>query len=102
MIALADSMNVSIGALRNMAAEGKLTTDVIVNGLLSQGDKIGQEFAKTTATISQSLEIANNNITKFFGENATVKTGVKIFSDQSFLSVKTWTFSALRSRLLPA
>jgi tape measure domain-containing protein len=35
MIALADSMNVSIGALRNMAAEGKLTTDVIVNGLLS-------------------------------------------------------------------
>ena len=81
MIALADSMNVSIGALRNMAAEGKLTTDVIVNGLLSQGDKIGQEFAKTTATISQSLEIANNNITKFFGENATVNTGVKIFSD---------------------
>ncbi|HDV8455368.1 TPA: tape measure protein [Enterobacter asburiae] len=81
MIALADSLNVSIGALRNMAAEGKLTTDVIVNGLLSQGDKIGQEFAKTTATISQSLEIANNNITKFFGENATVKTGVKIFSD---------------------
>uniref|UniRef100_UPI0034DACDF5 tape measure protein n=1 Tax=Escherichia coli TaxID=562 RepID=UPI0034DACDF5 len=59
MIALADSMNVSIGALRNMAAEGKLTTEVIVNGLLSQGDKIGQEFAKTTATISQSLEIAN-------------------------------------------
>ncbi|MEP8949584.1 tape measure protein (plasmid) [Enterobacter asburiae] len=81
MIALADSMNVSIGELRNMAAEGKLTTDVIVNGLLSQGDKIGQEFAKTTATISQSLETANNNITKFFGENATVKTGVKIFSD---------------------
>ncbi|ELZ9356961.1 tape measure protein [Citrobacter freundii] len=81
IVALADSMGVGIGALRNMAAEGKLTTDVIVNGLLSQGDKIGQEFAKTTATISQSLEIANNNITKFFGENATVKTGVKIFSD---------------------
>lgn len=81
MIALADSMGVSIGELRNMAAQGKLTTDVIVNGLLSQGDKIGQEFAKTTGTISQSLEVANNNITKFFGENATVKTGVKIFSE---------------------
>ncbi|HHP1262970.1 TPA: tape measure protein [Enterobacter roggenkampii] len=81
MVALADSLGVGIGQLRAMAAEGKLTTDVVVNGLLSQGDKIGQEFAKTTATISQSLEIANNNITKFFGENATVKTGVKIFSD---------------------
>ncbi|MBD1404219.1 tape measure protein [Leclercia adecarboxylata] len=81
MIALADSLGVGIGELRNMAAEGKLTTDVIVNGLLAQGDKIGQEFAKTTATIGQSLEIAGNNITKFFGENTTVSTGVKVFSD---------------------
>lgn len=46
MIALADSMGVGIGQLRNMAAEGKLTTDVIVNGLLSQGSEIGAEFAK--------------------------------------------------------
>lgn len=81
MIALADSMGVGIGQLRNMAAEGKLTTDVIVNGLLSQGSEIGAEFAKTTATIGQSMEIAGNNVTKFFGENSTVKTGVKIFSD---------------------
>lgn len=81
MIALADSMNVSIGALRNMAAEGKLTTDVIVNGLLSQGVTIGNEFANTTTTISQALQVAGNNITKFFGENSTVKTGTAIFND---------------------
>lgn len=86
MIALADSLGVGIGELRNMAAEGKLTTDVIVNGLLSQGDSIGREFAKTTSTISQSLEIAGNNVARFFGENATVKTGVKIFSDSVILA----------------
>ncbi|HGO4166080.1 TPA: tape measure protein [Klebsiella pneumoniae] len=86
MIALADSLGVGIGELRNMAAQGKLTTDVIVNGLLSQGDSIGKEFAKTTSTISQSLEIAGNNVARFFGENATVKTGVKIFSDSVILA----------------
>jgi tape measure domain-containing protein len=86
MIALADSLGVGIGELRNMAAQGKLTTDVIVNGLLSQGDSIGREFAKTTSTISQSLEIAGNNVARFFGENATVKTGVKIFSDSVILA----------------
>lgn len=74
-------MGVSIGQMRNMAAQGKLTTDVVVNGLLSQGSVIGAEFANTTTTISQALQVAGNNITKFFGENSTVKTGAAIFSD---------------------
>lgn len=81
IVALADSMGVSIGQMRNMAAQGKLTTDVVVNGLLSQGAVIGKEFANTTTTISQALQVAGNNITKFFGENSTVKTGAAIFSD---------------------
>ncbi|HIF0469089.1 TPA: tape measure protein [Klebsiella pneumoniae] len=81
MVALADSLGVSIGELRAMAAQGKLTTDVVVKGLLSQGSVIGAEFANTTTTISQALQVAGNNITKFFGENSTVKTGVAIFSD---------------------
>ena len=81
IVALADSMGVSIGEMRNMAAQGKLTTDVVVNGLLSQGAVIGKEFANTTTTISQALEVAGNNITKFFGENSTVKTSAGIFND---------------------
>ncbi|HAU4282872.1 TPA: tape measure protein [Citrobacter freundii] len=81
IVALADSMGVGIGQMRQMAAAGKLTTDVVVNGLLSQGTAIGNEFANTTTTISQALQVAGNNITKFFGENSTVKTGTAIFND---------------------
>lgn len=81
IVALADSMGVGIGQMRQMAAAGKLTTDVVVKGLLSQGVTIGNEFANTTATISQALQVAGNNITKFFGENSTVKTGTAIFND---------------------
>ncbi|MBB3320897.1 tape measure protein [Atlantibacter sp. RC6] len=86
MVALADSLGVGIGQLRAMAAEGKLTTDVVVNGLLSQGDAIGKEFANTVTTISQAMQVAGNNITKFFGENATVKSFVSAFND-SIVSV---------------
>lgn len=81
MVALADSLGVGIGELRAMAAQGKLTTDVVVNGLLSQGTAIGKEFANTTTTISQALQVAGNNVTKFFGENSTVKTGAAIFNN---------------------
>lgn len=81
MVALADSMGVGIGQLRKMAAEGKLTTDVVVKGLLSQGDAIGKEFAKTTRTMSQAFQEAGNNLTKFLGENTTIKSTVSAFSD---------------------
>ncbi|MGP2880867.1 tape measure protein [Serratia marcescens] len=78
--ALADSLGVNIGQLRAMAAEGKLTTDVVVKGLLSQGDAIGKEFANTTTTIGQALEIANNNITQFIGSSTAVKSTVSLFN----------------------
>ncbi|HGG9054381.1 TPA: tape measure protein [Enterobacter hormaechei subsp. xiangfangensis] len=81
IVALADSMGVTIGQMRQLAAEGKLTTDVVVNGLLSQGATIGAEFAKTTTTISQAMQVAGNNITKFIGESSSVKAGVAIFND---------------------
>lgn len=80
-VALADSLGVTLGQLRAMAAQGKLTTDVIVKGLLSQGEVIGKEFEKTTVTISKGLQVAGNNVTKFFGENATVKSFAMGFRD---------------------
>lgn len=78
--ALADSLGVNIGQLRAMAAEGKLTTDVVVKGLLSQGDAIGKEFANTTTTIGQALQVASNNITKFIGSSTTVQSTVAVFN----------------------
>ncbi|WP_426917901.1 tape measure protein [Serratia bockelmannii] len=79
-MALADSLGVTVGQLRAMAAEGKLTTDVVVKGLLSQGDVIAKEFGKTTQTMSQSLQVAGNNLQKFFGESSAVQSGVSVFS----------------------
>lgn len=80
-VALADSLGVTIGQLRSMAAEGKLTTDVVVKGLLGQGDAIAKEFSNTVMTMGQAFQVAGNNITKFVGESTSVQTGLKVFND---------------------
>lgn len=73
-VALADSLGVTIGQLRAMAAQGKLTTEVVVNGLMKQSDQIAKEFSNTTMTMSQAFSVATNNITKFVGESSAIKS----------------------------
>ncbi|MBK5074597.1 tape measure protein [Budviciaceae bacterium CWB-B4] len=77
---LADSLGVNIGQLRKLAGEGKLTTDVLLKSFKEMGPTIEKEFSKTVATMSQSLTIANNNITKFVGESTSVKSAVSVFN----------------------
>ncbi len=79
-VALADSLGVTIGQLRGMAAQGKLTTEVVVNGLLKQSDAIAKEFANTALTMGQAFTVATNNITKFVGESSSVSTSIRIFN----------------------
>ncbi|EPB4297632.1 TPA: tape measure protein [Yersinia enterocolitica] len=79
-VGLADSLGVTVGQLRAMAAEGKLTTDVVVNGLLKQSDAIAKEFGNTVLTMGQAFTVASNNITKFVGESSSVNTTLNVFN----------------------
>lgn len=81
IVALSESMGVGAGKLREMAFAGKLTTDVVVNGLLKQGDAIGKEFANTVTTMGQAFSVATNNITKFVGESSTIKSTYSVFNN---------------------
>lgn len=85
-VALAQSLGVTIGQLRGMAAQGKLTTDVVVKGLLSQGDQIAKEFSNTAMTLGQAFNIATNNVTKFVGESSTIKS-IYTVSSKSIVSL---------------
>lgn len=81
IVALSESLGVGAGKLREMAFAGKLTTDVVVNGLLKQGDAIGKEFANTVTTMGQAFSVATNNITKFVGESSTIKSAYSVFNN---------------------
>ncbi|MDC9623580.1 tape measure protein [Xenorhabdus sp. XENO-7] len=78
--ALSDHLGINIGKLRKMAAEGKLTSEVVGKALLAQAGTIAKEFDKTSATMSQSMEMAANNMTKFFGQSTTAQTVLKAFN----------------------
>ncbi|MDC5245593.1 tape measure protein [Acinetobacter baumannii] len=66
--AIAQGMGITVGELRSVAAEGKITSQEIVKALKNVQDEVDALFAKTDITIGQSLTLLNNEITKFVGE----------------------------------
>jgi len=66
--AIAQGMGITVGELRTVAAEGKITSQEIVKALRNVESDVDALFGKTDITISQSLTLLNNEITKFVGE----------------------------------
>ncbi|MFA2984220.1 tape measure protein [Acinetobacter pittii] len=67
--AIAQGMGITVGELRTVAAEGKITSQEIVKALRNVEKDVDTLFAKTDITIGQSLTLLNNEITKFVGES---------------------------------
>lgn len=66
--AIAQGMGITVGQLRSVAAEGEITGDVLVDALTKSADSVEQLFQKTDITISQSIGLLSNELTKFIGE----------------------------------
>ncbi|MGE4407061.1 tape measure protein [Pseudomonas sp.] len=60
--ALADGLNTNVGALRQMAAEGQLTADVISNALIGQLPKLAKEAAQLPDTFSGAATKFKNDL----------------------------------------
>ena len=65
--AIAKGMGVSVGALRTLAATGKLTSKVVADSLLKQAPQIEADYLKTTRTIDQSFQNLKTQLTMFVG-----------------------------------
>ena len=66
--AMADGLGVTRGELRAMAADGKLTSEVVINAVRSQGEAIAQEFGSLPTTVGDSLQVLKNKLFNFVGE----------------------------------
>ena len=66
--AMADGLGVTRGELRAMAADGKLSSEVVINAIRSQGDVIASEFGTLPTTVGNSLQVLKNQIFNFVGE----------------------------------
>ncbi|WP_394065426.1 tape measure protein [Alcaligenes sp. WGS1538] len=65
--AMADEMGVTTSALRQMAVDGKVTSNVIATGLVSSLEELRKEAALMPATLADAFVRVNNNLTEFVG-----------------------------------
>ncbi|MEQ1260529.1 tape measure protein [Acinetobacter pittii] len=79
--AIAQGMGITVGELRSVAAEGKITSKEIVKALKNVQDDVDALFAKTDITIGQSLTLLNNEITKFVGESGKGSGAAQVLAD---------------------
>lgn len=63
---IADYLDVPIGKIREMAAEGKITATIVKNAMLASADKINAEFESMPMTFAQIGEKIKNNLLETF------------------------------------
>lgn len=63
---IADYLGVPIGKIREMAAEGQITSTVVKNAMLASADEINAKFASMPMTFSQAWTVAKNIILEAF------------------------------------
>ena len=78
--AIAQGMGITIGQLRTVAAEGKITSDVLVKALTKVADDVDSQFSRTDATIAQSFTQLSNATTQFIGEAGQASGAAQLLS----------------------
>ena len=73
MQAIADSLRMTRGELRDFAAEGGITAEIVVTALQQASGEIDATFTKMSATFEQNMTVANNNMMEFVGSSEAVK-----------------------------
>jgi tape measure domain-containing protein len=66
--AIADELNVTTGRLRLIAADGKLTSDVVFGALLNQAKAINKEFETLAPTLTQANSLLSDSIRIYVSE----------------------------------
>lgn len=80
MQAIAEEFGTTISGLKQLGAEGKLTTDRLVKAILSAKSQIDGQFNSTSSTIEQSLTIVKNAATQFIGVTDKMTGSSKIIT----------------------
>lgn len=85
--AIADEFKVSIAGLKQLGAEGKLTSDRVFKAILNAQKPIEAQFKATNSTISDAMTRINNEFTAYIG-NADSSAGAtgKLVEALNFLA----------------
>ena len=75
MLKFAEALGQPLGKLRALAAEGKLTAEIVLEATSKMASEVQEDFDKTTTTVSQSFTKLRNSVIGLFGEVES-ETGV--------------------------
>lgn len=78
---LAKGMGKTIGELRKLGGEGKITAKEVYEAFVKAAPEIEAKFGKIVPTITQNFTKLRNEATKFFGETATGAGIMRALSD---------------------
>ena len=81
MEAVKEATGKTAGELRELAATGVLSTEILIESLERYAQKIDTDFAQATATFSQKLENARTNAIEFVGANDAITGSVGVLGD---------------------
>ncbi len=79
--AIAEGMGLTVGQLRSVAAQGKITSEELVKALTKSKASVDNLFSKTDITIGQSITLLNNELGKFVGEAGQSSGAAKTLAD---------------------
>lgn len=66
--AIADEFKTTIAGLKQLGADGKLTSDKLFRAIINAQSKVQAQFAQTNATIADSFSILKNRLTEYIGQ----------------------------------
>ena len=76
------------GELRELAADGQISADVLIKSLKLYANTIDGEFNNTVATFSDKVAIANNELTKLVGGTGAVANVTRVAGDALIFMTK--------------
>tara|TARA_R110002126_G_scaffold13689_3_gene58928 strand:- start:1315 stop:3900 length:2586 start_codon:yes stop_codon:yes gene_type:complete len=81
MEAVSKATGKTAGQLRALAAEGKITSKILIDSLERYKKKIDKDFSTAQKTFAQKTEAATNSLIKFVGESDSVTGAVDGLGD---------------------
>src|SRR5690606_2788812 len=68
--AIATGLGVTIGELRKLGADGKITAQALITALTNAGESVNQQFGTRVKTAAQAWTELTNSVTRFIGETS--------------------------------
>ena len=81
MRAIADETGLTIGQLREFAATGGITAEIVVSALQNVEEEIDTKFAKSVATFSQKLTIIENDFIAWARASDELSASLNVLAD---------------------